>query len=72
MVKVGDKVKEIPVSFRTGHAPLIPPEGTVIYVHPEGRYCTVEYVYLWDGERRAFRESYPLKTKPTCPPWEAE
>ena len=69
MVKVGDKV-ERRVSYGKGFTETPPQPGTVVYVHPEGRWYTVEFVVWRRGERRAFRESYPQKYKPTCPAWE--
>lgn len=71
MVKVGDRV-ERRVSYGQGFTETDPQPGTVVYVHPEGRWYTVEFTYWRDGKLRTFRESYPQKSKPTSPPWEAE
>ena len=69
MVKVGDIV-ERPVWYGQGATITAPMRGTVVYVHPEGRYYTVEYEYFRNGERRPIRESYPLRNKTTGTLWD--
>lgn len=61
-VKVGDRVRAR-IEYGMEGGSLLPGEdGTVVYVHPEGRFYTVEFTfpgeYPW--ERRRFRESYLL------------
>lgn len=47
-VNLGDKIRFIPTGWEGkrdfAHGPVIPESvtGRVIYVHPEGRFCTVE------------------------------
>ena len=47
-VNLGDKIRFIPTGWEGkrdfAHGPVIPESvtGRVIYVHPAGRYCTVE------------------------------
>ena len=63
--KIGDSVKEI---FHTHGVMQMKPEiGTVCYVHPKGRYYTVEFEF---GDRRV-RESYIVRSdmNPIKIPW---
>lgn len=56
MLKVGDKVKRRPETFHDpeeGRWAMM--EGTVVYIHPEGRYHTVEFSF---GYGRKARESF--------------
>lgn len=48
---------------------MLPPEkGRVVYIHPEGRFFTLEFTF----PKGTFRESYPLKSRITAPMWGAE
>lgn len=66
MVELGEIVMR-PVYYGQGFAPTAPEPGKVVYIHPEGRWYTVEFTYWRNGRRETFRESYHLKYKPTCP-----
>lgn len=62
-MKVGDKVKR-KVEFGSEGGSLLPAmEGTVVYVHPEGRFYTVEFCFGTGDRRRCLRESYPWKSR---------
>lgn len=52
-MKVGDKIKVKPCLEGGAHGPAM---ATVVYIHPQRRYFTAEFVI---GARRA-RESFPL------------
>lgn len=60
MVKLGDRRTVYPATL-DGHErgkprPLI--TGTVVYIHPAGRYCVLEFEVGTRGER--IRESFQL------------
>ena len=57
--KVGDQVRRR-IEYGMNGGTLLPPErGTVVYVHPEGRFYTVEFTFTGRGGRvRKFCESY--------------
>jgi hypothetical protein len=57
--KIGDRVRRR-ISYGMNGGSFLPPEtGTVVYVHPEGRFYSVEYTFEGrDGHVRKFRESY--------------
>lgn len=57
--QVGDKVRRR-ISYGGNGGTILPPEtGTVVYVHPEGRFYRVEYAFEGrDGRVRKFCESY--------------
>ncbi len=67
-LQVGDSVKARIYYGMSGGSTLPPEEGTVVYVHPERRYFTLEFRFR-DG---AFRESYPLRNAVKSPLWGAE
>ena len=61
MIKLGDRITVKPATFdvpgEKGRAKAIP--GTVVYIHPAGRYCVLEF----DVGRRepvTIRESFQL------------
>lgn len=61
-IKVGDRVRR-KIEYGMEGGICLPPEtGTVVYVHPQGRFYTVEYTFPGKepGTVRKFRESYPL------------
>lgn len=62
-VKVGDRVKRRINYGMEGGTMLPAEEGTVVYVHPEGRFYTVEFTFPGrePGEVRKFREAYILR-----------
>ena len=48
---------------------MLPPEqGRVVYIHPEGRFFTLEFTF----PKGTFRESYPLRNAIRAPMWGAE
>ena len=57
--KIGDRVRRR-IEYGMSGGTLLPREtGTVVYVHPEGRFYRVEYTFEGrDGRVRKFRESY--------------
>lgn len=62
MIKLGDRITVKPATFdvpgKDGKPKAIP--GTVVYIHPAGRYCVLEF----DVGRRepvTIRESFQLK-----------
>ena len=56
--QVGDKVRRR-ISYGGNGGTILPPEtGTVVYVHPEGRFYRVEYTFEGRWGVRKFRESY--------------
>ena len=59
MVKLGDRRTVHPVTL-DGHekGKPRPLTGTVVYIHPEGRYCVLEFEVGTRGER--IRESFQL------------
>lgn len=59
-VKVGDRVKRRVEYGMEGGTTLPAREGTVVYVHPEGRFYTVEFTCDYGGQTRKFREAYIL------------
>ena len=55
-MKIGDKSKEwIPSAFAPDKGEHV--YGTVVYIHPQRRFYTVEF----DFHGRTFRESYPFQ-----------
>ena len=65
-VKVGDRVRRHVEYGMEGGTLLPAEEGTVVYVHPQGRFYTVEFEFTTrDGRVERFRESYfPDRTAP--------
>ena len=62
MPEIGDKVS-MPVHFGYEYDARYM-TGTVVYVHPAGRFFSVEF-WIGEGERRrSFRESYPMPDDP--------
>ena len=61
-LKLGDRVRRRIEYGMEGGTLLPAEEGTVVYIHPEGRFYTVEFTFPgrepW--ETRRFRESYPM------------
>lgn len=62
-IKVGDRVRRHIEYGMEGGGLLPMEEGVVVYVHPEGRFYTVEFTFpgKWPWERRRFREAYIMK-----------
>lgn len=58
MPKIGDTVKRR-IAYGMNGGTMLPPEtGTVVYIHPEGRFYTVEFTFPSRWGVRKFRESY--------------
>ncbi len=62
-IKVGDRVRRRVEYGMEGGGLLPAEEGVVVYVHPEGRFYTVEFNFPgkepW--ERWKFREAYIMR-----------
>ena len=64
-MKIGDRVK-CRICYGMEGGGLLPmEEGTVVYVHPEGRFYTVEFTFDGPYGVRKFREAYPLPPDPS-------
>lgn len=63
-VKLGDRVRRKVSYGGEGGSSLPPEEGTVVYIHPEGRFYSVEFTFRSPYGVRRFRESYPLPPDP--------
>ena len=59
-VNVGDRVTR-KICYGDGGSLLPAEEGTVVYVHPEGRFYTLEFNF----PKGRFRESYLLPPDPS-------
>lgn len=61
MIRLGDRVTVKPVTFSVmganGKEKAIP--GRVVYIHPKGRYCTLEFK-VGVRETVTLRESFQL------------
>jgi hypothetical protein len=63
-LKIGDR-KKARINYGGEGGSLLPmEEGTVVYVHPEGRFYTLEFNFDGAWGRRSFRESYILDPPP--------
>ena len=64
MVKVGDRVK-MRINYGMEGGALLPKEeGVVVYVHPKGRFFTVEFTFPGPEGPQKFRESYAIAPPP--------
>lgn len=54
MAEVGQKYLVKPMFANNGLMPTKAREGTVIYVHPQGRYATLEFEGVHGTTREAF------------------
>ena len=63
MIKLGDRITVKPATFdvpgKDGKLKGVP--GTVVYVHPAGRYCVLEFE-VGRRERRPFERAFSLST----------
>ncbi len=66
-VKLGDRIKARITYGMEGGTMLPREEGTVVYIHPEGRFYTLEFTFPGPRGVRKFRESYHLPP-PEGPP----
>lgn len=60
MVKLGERRTVVPVTLDAlnGKGKPRPLTGTVVYIHPAGRFCVLEFEVGIHGER--LRESFQL------------
>lgn len=61
MIKLGERRTVAPITLGNGSASGKQPKpltGTVVYMHPAGRFCTLEFAVGRDGNR--VRESFQL------------
>ena len=67
-IKLGDRIKARINYGMEGGALLPKEEGVVVYVHPEGRFYTLEFTFPGglDGKPRKFRESYIIPPPPSA------
>ena len=58
-IKLGDRIRQRIHYGMNGGTMLPSEEGTVVYIHPEGRFYTLEFTFpnRW-GRVQKFRESY--------------
>ena len=57
-MQVGDRVHRR-INYGMEGGGLLPWEwGTVVYIHPDGRFYSVEFTFPAPGGTRSFRESY--------------
>lgn len=58
-MKIGDRVTRIPETFmepeHAGPGPRSALTGTVVYIHPKGRYHTVEFIIRGRRVRESFQ-----------------
>ena len=59
-MKIGDKVSRAP-DYGTGENPSKRETGKVVYIHPAGRYYTVEFEFVRAGRSRSFRQSWSIE-----------
>lgn len=62
-IKVGDRLSRR-IEYGMEGGSMLPQQiGTVVYVHPEGRFYTVEFEFPGKepGKPRRFREAYILR-----------
>ena len=75
-IKLGDRIRA-KISYGDGGSLLPAEEGTVVYIHPEGRFYTLEFSFPDRcGGVQKFREAYimapppeRLAPKPGGGPW---
>lgn len=62
-IHLGDRIKAR-INYGLEGGTFLPPEtGTVVYIHPEGRFYTLRF----DFERGSFRECYPIRNRIEAP-----
>lgn len=62
MIRLGDRIAVRPVTFDAGETPdgkKKTATGRVVYIHPRGRYCTLEFK-VGAREPVKLRESFRL------------
>ena len=63
-MNIGDRIRA-KISYGDGGSLLPPEEGTVVYIHPEGRFYTLEFTFpdKYGGVQK-FREAYIMAPPP--------
>lgn len=67
-IRLGDRVQVVPETIFGAEMKRMPRTGTVIYIHPQGRFCVLEFEPLKKGgilgdpdqRRLPVRESFLL------------
>ena len=67
-MKLGDQVKKQIYTGPEGGSLLPAETGTVVYIHPEGRFYTLEFTFERHGHVGTVRESFPLSPGEAPPP----
>ena len=62
-IKLGDRIRA-KINYGDGGSLLPAEEGTVVYIHPEGRFYTLEFAFDGPYGVRKFREAYLLPPDP--------
>lgn len=65
-IALGDRITAM-VEFGMAHSPM-PMPGEVVYIHPEGRYFTLEF----ETAKGRFRQAYVLRGRIASGLWGAE
>jgi len=65
-IALGDRITAM-VEFGMAHGPM-PMTGTVVYIHPEGRYFSLEF----ETDKGRFRQAYVLHGRIASGLWDAE
>ena len=60
-MKIGDRIKARPMAGVSRGEPM---EGVVVYIHPEGRYYTLEFTYRRFDQVGRIRESFFFQQEP--------
>ena len=68
-LKLGDRIRVVPETLGLEDGKRQPRTGTVIYIHPQGRFCVLEFEPLVSGgilsdpyrHREMLRESFLLR-----------
>lgn len=68
-IRLGDRVQVVPETIFGAEMKRMPRTGTVIYIHPQGRFCVLEFEPLVSGgilsdpyrHREMLRESFLLR-----------
>lgn len=64
---IGDEVYK-KIEFGMAGGQNVPPlPGRIVYIHPDRRFYSVEFIFPWNGGERRFRESYPLRNRIIAP-----
>lgn len=64
-IKLGDRIKARINYGMEGGALLPKEEGVVVYIHPQGRFYTLEFTFPGPEGPQRFRESYIMDPAPS-------